>query len=97
VNGWSLFVISWSVTFCNSGIQVPSLQKKATFVGHMSEDGIECDSDKTPAIITWPQPTDVSKVRAFCGIASYYCSFGPNFAHIAQPLHWLTQKNTLFV
>jgi len=68
-------------------------QRKVTFLGHVvSEDGIECDPEKTAAIVTWPRPTDVSEVRAFCGIASYYRSFVPNFAHIAWPLHRLNLK-----
>jgi len=65
-------------------------QRKVTFLRHVvSEDGIECDPDKTAAIVTWPRPTDVSEVRAFCGIASYYRSFVPNFAHIARPAYCL--------
>jgi len=62
----------------------------------VSEKGIECDPDKTAAVDAWPRPTDVSEVHAFCGIAFYYRSFVPNFAHIAKPLHRLTQKNMPF-
>ena len=69
-----------------------------TFLGHVvSNKGIECDSDKVAAIAEWPRPTNVSEVRTFCGLASYYRVFVENFAHIARPLHQLTQKNKPFV
>ena len=41
-------------------------------------------------------PTDVTKVRQFLGLASYYRHFVPGFSSIATPLHSLTKKNTLF-
>ena len=74
------------------------LQRKVTFLGHVvSDKGIKCDPDKTAAIATWLQPTSVSEVRTFCGLASYYRAFVQNFAHVARPLHKLTQKNAPFV
>ena len=72
-------------------------QRKLTFLGHVvSENGIECDPDKVAAIAEWPRPTNVSEVRTFCGLASYYRVFVPNFAHVAGPLHELTRKNAPF-
>ena len=50
-------------------------QRKVTFLGHVvSQDGIECDPDKTAAIADWPRPTNIHEVRTFCGLASYYLS-----------------------
>ena len=63
----------------------------------VSDQGIECDPDKVAAIAKWPRPANVSEVRTFCGLASYYRAFVENFAHIARPLHQLTQKNKLFI
>ena len=72
-------------------------QLKVTFLGHVvSERGVECDPDKVAAISDWPRPTNVSEVRTFCGLASYYRSFVEGFAHIARPLHELTRKNAVF-
>ena len=62
----------------------------------VSEDGIECDPDKVAAITDWPTPNNISEVRTFCGLTSYYRSFVPNFAHIARPLHELTRKGATF-
>ena len=72
-------------------------QRQVTFLGHVvSQDGIECDSDKTAAIADWPRPTNIHEVRMFCGLASYYRTFIPAFANIARPLHDLTRKNATF-
>jgi len=69
-------------------------QRKVSFLGHVvSTKGIECDPCKTIAISDWPRPASVSEVRTFCGLASYYRTFVPHFAHVAEPLHDLTKKN----
>ena len=41
-------------------------------------------------------PTNVSKLRQFLGLASYYRRFVPAFAKIAAPLHSLIKKNSPF-
>ena len=41
-------------------------------------------------------PTDVSKLRQFLGLVSYYRRFVPAFAKIAALLHSLTKKNSPF-
>jgi len=73
-------------------------QRKVKFLGHVvSGAGIECDPDKVAAIATWPTPTNISEVRTFCGLASYYRTFIQDFAKLAKPLHNLTRKNAVFV
>jgi len=73
-------------------------QRKVKFLGHVvSGAGIECDPDKVAAIATWPTPTNISEVRTFCGLASYYRTFVKDFAKLAKPLHELTRKNATFV
>ena len=67
-------------------------------MGHVvSDKGIECDPEKTSAIANWPRPVNVSEVRTFCGLASYYRAFVRNFAEVARPLHKLTKKNAIFM
>ena len=44
----------------------------------------------------YPPPHDVTRVRQFLGLASYYRRFIPSFAQIASPLHVLTKKNVAF-
>jgi len=73
-------------------------QRKVKFLGHVvSGAGIECDPEKVAAIATWPTPTNISEVRTFCGLASYYRTFVQDFAKLAKPLHNLTRKNATFV
>ena len=73
-------------------------QEKVTFLGHVvNERGIECDPEKSSTISGWPRPTNVSDVRTFYGLASYYRTFVQGFAKVAHPMHNLTRKNAAFV
>ena len=70
---------------------------KVPFLGHVvSAQGIEPDPAKTERIKNYPAPTDVTEVRRFLGLASYYRRFVPKFALIAAPIHVLTKKNVPF-
>jgi len=72
-------------------------QTKVKFLGSVvSEAGIEPDPDKVDAVVSWPRPSNVTEVRAFVALASYYRRHIEHFAEIARPLHMLTRKNTRF-
>ena len=74
------------------------LQKSISFLGHIvSENGIAADPVKVQAVAEWPRPTNVTEVRSFLGLCSYYRRFVQGFAAIAGPLHALTGKNAKFV
>ena len=70
------------------------LRKKIDFLGYViSAESVQPDAQKTEKVMNFPTPTDVTKVRQFLGLASYYQRF---MAIIAKPLHDLTKKGVTF-
>ena len=63
----------------------------------ISGEGIRVDPQKIEAVSNWQQPTTVTEVRSFLGLAGYYRQFVQDFSRIAAPLTRLTQKNVKFV
>ena len=73
-------------------------QREVKYLGHLvSQDGIKTDPDKVKAVSDWPVPQDVTEVKRFLGLCSYYCRFVKDFATVAKPLTRLTEKNIPFV
>ena len=91
------------VRFRSSGLKLkPSkcvlFQKRVTNLGHIvSESGIATDPGKIERVCEWPVPENVTEIKSFLGLASYYRRFIPNFAQVARPLHKLTEANVEFV
>lgn len=72
--------------------------KEVTFLGHIiSEKEVKTDPDKTAAVANWKIPSNVSELRSFLGLASYYRRFIKDFAKIAKCLHELTSKNRKWI
>lgn len=63
----------------------------------VSKDGIKPNPDKVKAIIDMASPTDIKGVRRIMGMAGYYRSCLPHFAHITEPLVRLTRKGQPFI
>lgn len=68
---------------------------EVAYLGHgLTSEGIRPHPDKVRAIQCFPSPQDVSSLRSFLGVASYYRRFISNFAQLVSPLHRLLKKNS---
>uniref|UniRef100_A0A6N2LYN7 Reverse transcriptase n=1 Tax=Salix viminalis TaxID=40686 RepID=A0A6N2LYN7_SALVM len=70
---------------------------QVAFLGHVvTKEGIAVDPRKVEAIQNWPTLKNVTEVRSFLGLASYYRRFVEGFSKIAKPLTNLMKKNAKF-
>ena len=60
-------------------------------------EGLKAQSSKTEAIEKQPPPADITALRRFLGMATYYRQLVPQFSAIAEPLNKLTRKTEPFV
>ncbi len=65
-------------------------QESVEYLGHVIYlGGLGVQQAKVEAIACIPCPTDVSRVRAFMGLANYYCRYVKGFNAMAKPLNML--------
>ena len=61
---------------------------KIQHLGHVvTKEGISVDPEKIKTIKDWPVPKDITNVRSFMGITSYYGRLIEGFSRIAN---WIT-------
>jgi len=72
-------------------------QRRVNFLGHvLTKTGIEVQPQKVEAVNNWPTPRNLTELRSFVGLCSYYRRFIAGFADLTAPLHALTRKNARF-
>ena len=65
------------------------------YLGHtISAEGLTPSPSKTRAITAVTKPTNVTQLKAFLGLVSYYAKFLPDRATKLVPLYQLLQKDT---
>src|SRR5215213_6128772 len=68
------------------------------FLEHViSRKGIHTDPEKLRVIREFPIPKDLTHLRGFIALASYYRRFVKGFSLIAEPLHRLLKKNVPYI
>ena len=67
---------------------------QVTYLGYViSQEGKRTDPEKVKAITNYPEPGNVSELKAFLGLCNFYGNFIPNMATTASPLYALLRKN----
>ena len=63
------------------------------YLGHIiGVDGVRVHEEKIRAIRDWPEPRNVTELRGFIGICTYYQKFVKSFSQLAAPLTDLMRK-----
>jgi len=75
-------------------------QRRVKFLGSiMSGEGIEPDPEKVQAVAQWPTPQNVTEVRAFVALASYYRRHIRSFAELTKKdvrFYWGSSQEKAF-
>ena len=73
------------------------LTKEISYLGlKITDKGLFKTDEKIKAIKERKAPTNVSEVRSFLGLVTFYSKFVPKLATMAAPMYQLTRKNVPF-
>ena len=73
------------------------LRTEVSFLGHViTQDGVKTDPKKVEVVRTWPVPVNLTDVRSFLGLTSYYRRFIVGYSRIAHPLNRLLEAGQEF-
>ncbi|UYV73340.1 K02A2.6-like [Cordylochernes scorpioides] len=70
-------------------------QESLKYCGHVIDKmGLHKTNDKIRAVLDAPEPLNVTQLRAFLGLITYYHKFIRNAANVLSPLYALLKKGT---
>ena len=70
------------------------MSSSVTYLGHMiDQHGLHPLQEKVRAVQDAPAPKNVSELKSFLGLLTYYSKFLPNMAHMLAPLYKLLRKD----
>ena len=73
------------------------LTKEISYLGFkITDKGLFKTDEKIKDVKESKAPTNVSEVRSFLGLVTFYSKFAPNLAAMAAPIYQLTHKNVPF-
>jgi hypothetical protein len=66
---------------------------KMLYLGHViGANGVQVHQEKIRAIIEWPTTRNVTELKSFLGLCTYYRKFVKGFSQLTAPLTDLTKK-----
>jgi hypothetical protein len=67
--------------------------RELLYLGHIiSGQGVQVHQEKIRAIVDWPTPKNLTELRGFFGLSSYYRRFVKGFSQLGAPLTDLKKK-----
>jgi hypothetical protein len=67
--------------------------REILYLGHIiSGQGVQVHQEKIRAIVDWPTPKNLMKLRGFFGLCNYYRWFFKGFSQLGEPLTDLKKK-----
>ena len=85
--------------FAQAGLKLNSqkcqlFKKQVDFLGRViNEQGVHSNPQNIECVKNWPLPKNITELRSFLGMCSYYRRFIANYSHVAKLLTRLTEKD----